>query len=303
VGLFGILNPYGYDVLDHSTEVKNLGVVNVNITGSGDRVGGLVGDNYYGFVTHCYSTGAVSSTGDYGSTGGLVGSNGGHVTRCYSTAEVSGSGNLGGVGGLVGENVRDGDVTNCYSTGPVTANNSVGGFVGYNSGAITRCYSTSEVSSAGVFVGGLMGCNSGTVTWCYSTGPVRGSSYVGGLVGFHYGTVTQCYSTGVVSGTGWAVGGLVGSILGPIVVTGSFWDIQTSGQATSDGGTGKNTAEMQMAKTFLEAGWDFVKVWGIGQNQTYPYLRKYSAADINQDDAVNFLDLAELAENWLAIGE
>ncbi len=124
--------------------------------------------------------------------------------------------------------------------------------------------------------------------------------------GHHYGTVTQCYSTGAVSGTGWDVGGLVGSILWPSVVTGSFWDTQTSGQTTSDGGTGKTTAEMQTASTFLDAGlpagagWDFVNIWGIGENQTYPYLRKYSAADINQDASVNFLDLAVLSENWLA---
>jgi len=82
-------------------------------------------------------------------------------------------------------------------------------------------------------------------------------------------------------------------------VTASFWDTQTSGQATSAGGTGMTTGEMQTAGTFLDAGWDFVNVWGIGENQTYPYLRKYSAADINQDAGVNFLDLAALAENWL----
>jgi len=82
-------------------------------------------------------------------------------------------------------------------------------------------------------------------------------------------------------------------------LTACFWDTQTSGQATSDGVTGKTTAEMQMAKTFLDAGWDFVNIWGIGENQTYPYLRKYSAADINQDASVNFLDLAALAEKWL----
>ena len=82
-------------------------------------------------------------------------------------------------------------------------------------------------------------------------------------------------------------------------VTGCFWDTQTSGQATSAGGTGKTTAEMQTASTFLPAGWDLVNIWGIEENQTYPYLRKYSAADINQDASVNFLDLAALAESWL----
>ena len=65
------------------------------------------------------------------------------------------------------------------------------------------------------------------------------------------------------------------------------------------GGTGKTTAEKQTASTFLDAGWAFINVWGIGENQTYPYLWKYSAADIDQDESVNFGDLAISAENWL----
>jgi hypothetical protein len=111
------------------------------------------------------------------------------------------------------------------------------------------------------------------------------------------GTISNGYSTGTVSGDG-DVGGLVGEADVNAVVA-SFWGIETSGQEMSAGGTGKTTAEMQKAATFLEAGWDLVNLWGIGENQTYPYLRKYSAADINQDTSVNFLDLAALAENWL----
>ncbi len=171
--------------------------------------------------------------------------------------------------------------------------------MGLNStnGTVTHCYSTGTVSG-GHQVGGLVGMNFGDVTACYSTGAVNGFTQVGGLVGDNTsgGHVTHCYSTGAVTG-GMLVGGLVGVVWGS--VTGSFWDIQTSGQVTSDGGTGKTTVEMQTAKTFVEAGWDFVNVWGIVENQTYPYLRKYSAADINQDASVNFLDLAVLAENWL----
>ena len=63
-------------------------------------------------------------------------------------------------------------------------------------------------------------------------------------------------------------------------VTGCFWDIQASGQATSAGGTGKTTAKMQTAQTFLEAGWDFVDetdngtedIWWIDEGQDYPRL-------------------------------
>jgi hypothetical protein len=49
----------------------------------------------------------------------------------------------------------------------------------------------------------------------------------------------------------------VGSILIGSITT-SFWDLETSGQSTSDGGIGKTTAEMQTVSTFLFAGWDFM---------------------------------------------
>jgi hypothetical protein len=57
-------------------------------------------------------------------------------------------------------------------------------------------------------------------------------------------------------------------------------DIETSGHSTSAGGTGKTTAEMQTASTYLQAGWDFVdetedgsdNIWWILEGQDYPRL-------------------------------
>ena len=92
--------------------------------------------------------------------------------------------------------------------------------------------------------------------------------------------MTHCYSTGSVTG-GDNVGGLVGWNLGG--VSNSFWDIQTSGQTTSDGGTGRITAEMRDTVTFLDPDWNIVAVadsgtrntgyvWNIVGGQTYPFL-------------------------------
>jgi len=121
LGLFG--------VLEYGAAVSNLGVVDVNISGWGDCMGGLVGFNM-GSVTQCYSTGAVSG-GRYG-VGGLVGGNDGRVTYCYSSAAVNG--NYSCVGGLVGRNgvgfASIGSVTQCYSTGLVIGAYNVGGLVG-----------------------------------------------------------------------------------------------------------------------------------------------------------------------------
>jgi hypothetical protein len=113
----------------------------------------------------------------------------------------------------------------------------------------------------------------------------------------NWGTLTACYATGSVSGVD-QVGGLVGENPYGSVVS-SFWDTQTSGQTTSAGGTGKTTAEMKTLSTFTSAGWDFVEIWGIEENQTYPFLRKYLTGDLNYDGGVDFVDFAIFAQHWL----
>jgi len=355
--------------------ISDIGLEAIDVNGTGEDVGGLVGENLFGSIVACYSTGAVtgdfhvgglvganwrgSITSSYSmatvmsssvafdsiglSFGGLVGANSGSITSCYSTGIVNGE---DCVGGLVGGN--DGDIIMSYSTGTVTGETVVGGLIGENTdiiywipggewhahGKIIDCHSSATVAGIGE-VGGLVGMNIASINTSYSTGTVTGQEHVGGLVGTNYASIIQSYSTSGVSGSVYVgglvglngltghypdlhggsismsystgmvvgnedVGGLVG-IGGGVFSDDSFWDMETSDQITSAGGTGKTTTEMKQQSTF--EGWDFTNVWGIGENQTYPYLRKYSAADINQDASVNFLDLAVLAENWLTGGE
>jgi hypothetical protein len=261
-------------------------------------VGGLVGSSY-GTVKDSYVTGSVAGERD---VGGLVGSNNGTVWNSYVTGSVTGEWN---VGGLAGGNY--GTVRNSYSTGSVTGNYYVGGLVGSNSGTVTKSYLTGSVTGK-YYVGGLVGGNDGTVSNSYSTASVTGSSivsglvgingwdstvsnsystasvagnyYVGGLVGVNFGTVSSSYSKGKVTGYEY-VGGLVGVALGG-TASNSFWDTETSGQATSAGGTGKTTAEMQDITTFSGAAWYICGVspgatypaytWNIVREQTYPFL-------------------------------
>jgi hypothetical protein len=169
------------------------------------------------------------------------------------------------------------------------------------SGTITNSYSTGSV--VGVRdVGGLAGGNSGTITNCYSTGSISGDEHVGGLVGYNtfvvgYSRIINCYSIGVVDGNTY-VGGLVGSGIAERVSS-SFWNIEISDCQGSAGGEPKTTAEMKTIDTFTEAGWDFVEIWGIGENQTYPFLRTEPAGDLNYDKKVDLLDLAILSSHWL----
>ena len=286
--------------LASGAEVKDLGVVDVNVPGWGSYVGGIVGWND-GDVTNCYSAGTVNgcsrlvgsnhgtvtqcrNTGTVSGGGGLVGSNSGTVTQCYNTGTVSGG------GGLVGSN--SGTVTQCFNSGTVSGG---GGLVGSNHGTVTQCFNSGAVNGSG----GLVGSNSGTVTQCYNTGAVSG---VGGLVGGNNssGYVSQCYSTGPVSGAK-EVGGLVGFGLG--IIHSNFWDIETSGQATSAGGTGKTTAEMQTAKTFTDAGWDFAgetangteDLWWIDEGKDYPRLWWQYGWARSPDPADGARDVSRLA--------
>jgi hypothetical protein len=90
--------------------------------------------------------------------------------------------------------------------------------------------------------------------------------------------VTACYATGKVAGDK-DLGGLVGwNSVGDIGE--SFWDVQASTLSESAGGTGRTTAEMQTAATFLGAGWDFADetangtedTWWIEEGKDYPRL-------------------------------
>jgi len=213
-----------------------------------DHAVGLVGVLWQEGVVENIGMVNVTVTGDY-NVGGLVGYSQGIVSNSYSSGSVTGG---HGIGGLVGRS--DDTVNNSYSTADVTGSQWVGGLVGYSQGStVSNSYSSGSVNGNN-YVGGLMGENVGDVSSSYSTGIITGSRYVGGLVGANsYGTVSN-----------------------------SFWDIETSGQYTSAGGTGKNTTEMQDIATFSVGGWNIIPValnetnpayiWNIVNNVTYPFL-------------------------------
>jgi len=238
-------------------------------------VGGLCGDvsNESGTIINSYASSSVNVGINSDDVGGLCGYNKGKIVNSYATGDVNGGDGADLLGGLCGAN-GGGTISGCYATGNVDGDRSLGGLCGYNSdGIITRCYATGTVSGIGYRIGGLCGWNySGSITDCFSTGAVSGNNYIGGLCGLigAGGTITSC-----------------------------FWDIETSDCNVSDGGTGLPTAQMQRRSTFTDAGWDFVEIWDIGENQTYPFLRTHLAGDIDHDSIVNFYDLAILADYWL----
>jgi len=262
IGLFGY-------VKGENAEIRDLGLIAPETSGK-HAIGTLIGSFNYGILSDCYTEGGNVTSNWSG--GGLVGGNSyGTIINCYSTSSVFGSGvnYWQGIGGLLGYNSY-GTITNCYTEGgSVSGRSGIGGLVGTNSGNISNCYSTESVTGSSYDVGGLVGTSFwGSISDCYSTGSVVGYGNVGGLVGFNErgAIITNCYATGNVSSNG-SVGGLVG--FGGSVYS-SYWDTQTSGLSTSSCGTGKTTAEMQMASTFI--GWAHNPVWTIDEGKDYPRL-------------------------------
>ncbi len=232
------------------------------------------------------------------------------------------------VGSLVGRHT--GKIINCYvKDGTVWGGTGIGGLAGNSGGGIFRCYSTASVTGED-----MVGCLAGA-TWdyidlfsgepqgrgktvdCYSRGEVSGDTGVGGLVGWNYvnfggwGTgapakISNCYSTGAVSGNSY-FGGLIGLNNGD--VNNCFWDVNSSGQESSSGGTGKTTTDMQTMSIFTDAGWDFVgevingpnDIWDICDGTNYPKLAWQIPllGDFVCPDGVEYNDLAVLCEQWL----
>lgn len=185
----------------------------------------------------------------------------------------------------------------------------VGSLVGWQKGGIiSGCYAKGGSVSGHYNVGGLVGRKGANMNNCYASVDTSGTGGVGGLTGVNYGSVSNCYSTGRVQATSGA-GGLIGSDLNLGSTINSFWDIETSEQLISDGGTGKTTEDMQTQSTFTNAGWDFVgevingpnDVWRMCvDGMDYPKLWwEFVTGDFVCPDGVDFTDFAVFAMTWL----
>jgi filamentous hemagglutinin family protein len=248
IGLFG----------QSTGTIRDLGLIGVNITGSGSNVGGLLGYNYDGgTVANDYTTGTLTVTNNNNnSVGGLVGNNGAAyvsgtytdtISNSYSTANVVS--NAYGIGGLVGQNGCD-FVSSC--TGHAV---------------LTESYATGAVGgSSANNVGGLIGRDgqTGQVSYVYSTGTVTGGGYVSGLMGYSNGSLTDTY-----------------------------WDKSSSGMSGSSGSSvGLSTANLQNSTNpsgVVLTGFSGGAAGGI--NNVYPYLSSFYPSGVQAVAGIAYKDV------------
>jgi hypothetical protein len=205
----------------------------------GTNVGGLVGHNNYSSITGSFSSGTVQG---YSYTGGVVGYNSGTISTSHSHSDVQTI--EGYAGGISGYNDLFAGLTTSYATGDVSGESHIGGLIGRNesNNTLYDLYATGDVTGE-QHVGGLAGSNGmgSAISRSYSIGQVTGDANTGGLTGLNEGTIED-----------------------------SYWNTETSGQASSSGGSGKITSEMLKEDTF--PGWFTGSEWQIIEDETYPFL-------------------------------
>ncbi|MFI3253690.1 MAG: GLUG motif-containing protein [Eubacteriales bacterium] len=225
-------------------------------------------------IEHCDVSGDVS-------VGGLVGlAQATTIENCYTTGAVSGTGNL--VGGLAGQLLSGSTIQNCYSTAIATAGTAggtsyVGGLVGCaDDSTIENSYATGAVSGSGTKVGGLVGGAgniNGTVIIknSYATGAVSGTGdNVGGLVGIagEYGTTATIQNSVAlnpsVTGTGSNVNRVLGLDDGTSTdLSGNYaWKDMTGGTSSTDG-TSVHGADLTYIGTTLGKQFDDIFDAGV----------------------------------------
>ena len=178
---------------------------------------------------------------------------------------------------------------------------------GYEVGAITgdarngtiidNCSVTGGqiIVTGGGYAGGLVGRVYGkpevVITDCTVTGTYTKTSgnYSGGLVGYFSGSgssknksVENSYSSGKVTGTGTTEYGAFNGRSGVEYRGTNYYDAERASVARAYGTSGapiglavaypqgKTTADMMKQSTF--EGWDFITVWSMADNETYPFF-------------------------------
>jgi len=220
-----------------------------------------------------------------------------------------------------------GTVTCSYSNGSVSAEDNAGGLVGSNRNVVRNCYATGGVTGDGG-VGGLVGINTwpGKIISCYSIGAVGGTTYVGGLVGFNdeaiiktsfwdtrtSGRDSMCGRERYGIGCNDANGKTTGEMRMGDTFLSAGWDFVAERENGIEEiwSICEGLDYPQFAWQFLMGDFDgdsrvaladfaiFAERW-LSSDSSFFWCR---GADLTDDGKVDFNDLEEFTENWLAEG-
>lgn len=272
MGLFGAI---------FQAEISDVHLVDLEINGTEDThyIGGIAGRVGESTIEGCSVTGSITGGSCIaGIAGARVWSS--TISRCEANIQILGY--AGSYGGIIGELLENNTITKCYSQGSIA---------------------TTATDWEGGWIGGLIGYALGwgpenpiVIEDCGTIASVVGASESGGLIGYCMASgddvinIRRCYAAGSVNVIDSGPAGLTNFFGGEGEIVDCFWDVETTGQSTSAGGTGKSTAEMKKIDTFTNTdnpglihAWemqhkdhvnhDSPPVWVIGDDgEDYPDL-------------------------------
>uniref|UniRef100_A0A6M3JD03 Putative peptidase n=1 Tax=viral metagenome TaxID=1070528 RepID=A0A6M3JD03_9ZZZZ len=272
-------------------KIANVTLESVDITGGGYYAAALVSwtqtstTNGDILIQNCHSSGMITSHGNMGYYGGLIGRTGrkatdnvsgtNYIYDCSSSVtldQVSAT-NYNYRGGLIGY-AQYTTSSNCFATGSIVNgeldddSQSLGGFVGSaaSDDVFSFCYATGDietVATGGGFAGGFAGfAIDATFNSCYATGNVAAGNGIGGFVGSASGvsggiTFTDCYAWGnstalnVVEGE---VGGFAGEAYNDADIT--FTNCYSIGTVSGPTYTGGFIGHSHASLTASNCYWD-----------------------------------------------
>jgi hypothetical protein len=280
--------------------IQNLTLTDPNVVSEwGWGVGALTGLNENGTVTNCHAVNA--NVVGLLAVGGLVGGNiwYGRISGCSATGDVSENTFMSllfsAVGGLVGENTFWAQIDNSCAKCDVSGDDCVGGLVGSNVyGILTNCYSQGTVTGTERSIGGLIGRNLGNneANYCYSssivTGPA-GPNAVGGFVGQTGGgseSYTACFWDATINPL---LPG-IGDGNDPNVIGETTENMQTKTTFTDAG--------WDFVDEIVNGTDD---IWDICEGTNYPKLDRHvpTPGDFVCPDGVEMGDFAILSAQWM----
>ena len=265
------LAAYNYGVINNSHSI------NINLRAISQDAGGLVSINYGTIYNSSNINGSLSSNR---SGGGLVATNiGGTIVNSRAIGiNTNPNGDVASIGGLIGSN-SGGVILSSFATG----GNATGG------------------TATGSNAGGLIGINSGIslegrLSNSYATNSVDGNAS-GSLVGVNQDSTFEIinnYATGNVKGSGTEKGGLIGGIAAAGIFRNNYWNSETSGQSSSQGGTSRTTEQLQSGSA-NDYQWD-TEHWYFGNAKQYPAIVYVAGNDTGLCREPSEAQLASCAE-------
>ncbi|MFA6809281.1 MAG: GLUG motif-containing protein, partial [Eubacteriales bacterium] len=232
----------------------------------------------------------------------------GKVTRLnivnYSCSIITASNNCV-IGGIASSVIGPGSISYCNTSGQIeliNSNGCVGGIVGEQEfgSVITKCFSSIDIicqnesgdmaQGSSVF-GGISGMCSGKIDNCGYIGNIsknkiaEGGSIpiqydnIGGIAGSTFDSISYCYFAGTITypGDSYGTAGYVSATLYRCFSINSVMFNNKTHNGTCDT---YSLTESQMKNPLSYIDWDFINVWEINNNISFPTIRKCEQSEM-----------------------